>query len=104
MPTNTLAGRTFEVDADGFLTRREDWDEELARALGRLIGQDLTEEHFKVLRFMRDDHADTGITPTIRRLQRAGGFEIKDLFRLFPGKPAKKMVYLAGLRMPPTCV
>ena len=29
---------------------------------------------------------------------------IKDLFELFPGKPAKKMAYIAGLPKPKGCV
>src|SRR5690606_30102551 len=37
MPANTLNGRSFEVDTEGFLTRREQWDEELAADLARLI-------------------------------------------------------------------
>jgi tRNA 2-thiouridine synthesizing protein E len=32
------------------------------------------------------------------------GIPIKDLFALFPGKPAKKMAYIAGLPKPRGCV
>ncbi len=46
----------------------------------------------------------TGVTPTLRRMQTVGGFDIRELFRLFPGKPAKKMAYLAGLPKPVGCV
>jgi tRNA 2-thiouridine synthesizing protein E len=53
---------------------------------------------------MRDDAAANGVTPTLRRIQTVGGFDIRELFRLFPGKPAKKMAYLAGLPKPVGCV
>ena len=104
MPTNTLNDRTFEVDAEGFLTRREEWNEDLAADLAALIGIELTDEHLATLRFMREDSAQTGVTPTLRRMQTVGGFDIKTLFALYPGKPAKKMAWLAGLPKPVGCV
>ena len=104
MPTNTLNGRTFEVDAEGFLTRREDWSEDLAADLAALLGIELTEDHLATLRFMREDSAATGVTPTLRRMQTVGGFDIKNLFALYPGKPAKKMAWLSGLPKPVGCV
>ena len=104
MPTNTLNSRTFEVDAEGFLTRRDEWDEELAADLAALVGLELDEAHLAPLRFMREDSATTGATPTLRRMQSVGGFGVKELFALFPGKPAKKMAWLAGLPKPVGCV
>ena len=104
MPTNTLNERTFEVDAEGFLTRRDDWSEDLAADMAALIGIDLSDEHLDILRFMREDSAQTGVTPTLRRIQTVGGFDIKTLFALYPGKPAKKMAWLSGLPKPVGCV
>ena len=104
MPTNTLNGRSFEVDGEGFLTRRDDWSEDLATDLATLIGVKLDDQHLAPLRFMRQDSSTTGVTPTLRRMQAVGGFDIKDLFTLYPGKPAKKMAWLAGLPKPVGCV
>ncbi|MGB3828242.1 MAG: TusE/DsrC/DsvC family sulfur relay protein [Ornithinimicrobium sp.] len=53
---------------------------------------------------MRADHAVTGQTPTLRRVSTAGGIPVKELFTLFPKKPAKKMAYIAGLPKPVGCV
>jgi tRNA 2-thiouridine synthesizing protein E len=104
MPINTLNDRSFEVTDEGFLTRREEWDERLGADLAALIGIEMTEEHWRPIRFMRDDQAATGATPTLRRMQASGGFDIKDLFRLYPRKPAKKMAWIAGLNKPVGCV
>ena len=104
MPTNTLNGYSFEVDDEGFFEDREQWSEELARELAALIDIDLTEDHLKVLRFARDDQAQTGASPTLNRMNKTGGFDIKNLFELFPGKPAKKIAWLAGLKKPTSCV
>ncbi|MFN8030176.1 MAG: TusE/DsrC/DsvC family sulfur relay protein [Dermatophilaceae bacterium] len=105
MPTNTIEGYTFAVDDEGFFTDRTQWSEPLAAVLAELVGiEHLTEKHWAPLHFMRDDAAKTGVTPTLRRMQAVGGFDVKDLFALFPGKPAKKMAYLAGLPKPVGCV
>lgn len=104
MHTNTLNGHTFDVDDEGFLVDREQWSEELAADLAALIGIEMDEEHWAPLRFMREDAATSGVTPTLRRMQTVGGFDIRELYRLFPGKPAKKMSWLAGLKKPVGCV
>jgi TusE/DsrC/DsvC family sulfur relay protein len=99
-----IAGRKIHVDADGFLTDYGEWTERLARQLAEAIGMDLTEEHLAVLRFLRYDFVHLGETPTLRRASAVGGFPIRDLVALFPGKPAKKMAYLAGLPKPRSCI
>jgi TusE/DsrC/DsvC family sulfur relay protein len=104
MPTNTLNGRSFEVDTEGFLTRRDEWSEDLASDLALLIGVQLDEAHLAPLRFMREDSGVTGVTPTLRRMQTVGGFDIKTLYALYPGKPVKKMAWLSGLPKPVGCV
>ena len=105
MPTNVLDDREFEVNDEGFFISRDQWDEELAANLAELVGIDeMTDAHWRPLRFMRQDSAVTGVTPTLRRMQAVGGFDIRELYRLFPGKPAKKMAYLAGLPKPVGCV
>lgn len=104
MPVNTINGYNFEVDAEGFFEDREQWSEELARELAALIDIEMTDEHLKVLRFARDDQAQTGSTPTLNRMNKVGGFVVADLFSLFPGKPAKKIAWLAGLKKPTSCV
>ena len=45
-----------------------------------------------------------GRPPTLRRVSTQAGIPIKELFVLFPGKPAKKMAYVAGLPKPKGCV
>lgn len=104
MTTATIAGRDVHVDAEGFLTDPSEWDEDLARVLAENIGIELTDEHLAVIRWLREDHAATGATATLRRVQTVGGFDMKKLFELFPKKPAKKMAYIAGLPKPAGCV
>jgi TusE/DsrC/DsvC family sulfur relay protein len=104
MPVTTIAGRDIHVDDEGFLTVYDEWDPALAEQLAAQIGIELTDTHFKALAFLRDDYAVHGETATLRRVATLGGIPTKELFALFPKKPAKKMAYIAGLPKPHGCV
>ncbi len=104
MPVTTIDGRQVHVNEEGFLTEPAEWDEQLAKALAAQIGIDLSDDHWAAIRFLREDFATKGETPTLRRVSVAGGIPTKQLFALFPKKPAKKMAYVAGLPKPHGCV
>ncbi|SNY59426.1 TusE/DsrC/DsvC family sulfur relay protein [Paractinoplanes atraurantiacus] len=104
MPLTTIAGRRIHVDDEGFLTTYDEWDSDLAAYLAERIGIQLTDEHWKAITFLRQDYAEHGETATLRRVSTAGGVPTKQLFVLFPKKPAKKMAYIAGLPKPHGCV
>ncbi|MCL2782162.1 MAG: TusE/DsrC/DsvC family sulfur relay protein [Actinomycetia bacterium] len=104
MPTTLIADRPIEVNSEGFLTNYDQWDEELGAVLAKMIGIEMTDEHWAVIRFLREDYVGRNETATLRRTATVGGFEIKRLFQLFPSKPAKKMSYVAGLPKPKGCV
>ncbi|MFI5696436.1 TusE/DsrC/DsvC family sulfur relay protein [Kribbella sp. NPDC051586] len=95
---------TVHVDSEGFLTEYDEWNEELGVQLAAKIGIELTDEHWKAIWFLRQDYPKHGETATLRRVSTLAGIPIKQLFVLFPGKPAKKMAYVAGLPKPRGCV
>ena len=104
MTVATIGTASVHVDAEGFLTRYDEWDEELGRQLAAQIGIALTDAHWKAIRFLREDYPTLGETATLRRVSTVANIPIKELFALFPGKPAKKMAYIAGLPKPRGCV
>lgn len=105
MPTNVFLGREITVNDEGFLTVKDQWDEELAAELARIAGvEEMTDAHWRAVRFARTDFLAEGASPTLRRMNKVGGFDIKELFGLFPGKPAKKLAYIAGATKPVACV
>lgn len=104
MPVTELGGRPIHVDDEGFLTDPSEWDEDLGTALASAVGITLSDEHWKAIHFLRDDFAEKGETATLRRVSTLGGIGVKQLFALFPQKPAKKMAYVAGLPKPQGCV
>jgi tRNA 2-thiouridine synthesizing protein E len=104
MTTTTIAGRQVDVNEEGFLIEPSQWTEELGEELARLIGIELTDEHRRLVRFLREDYEAEGQTATLRRVSTRTGVPVKTLFTLFPGKPAKKLAYVAGLPKPKGCV
>ena len=104
MPITTLAGHDIHVDDEGFLTRYDEWTEQLGAVLAAQIGIEMTADHWKAIEFLRSDFAVQGETATLRRVSTVGGLPTKKLFSLFPKKPAKKMDYIAGLPKPRGCV
>lgn len=104
MPTQDMLGREIHVDDEGFLTEYDEWDEKLGAELAKNIGVEMTDEHWKVIAFLRKDYESEGTTATTRRVNSIGGFPVKLQFELFPQKPAKKMAYIAGLPKPAGCV
>jgi TusE/DsrC/DsvC family sulfur relay protein len=104
MPVTTVGNATVHVDDEGFLTEYDEWNDDLARRLATQIGIELTDAHWPVLRFLREDFRAQGETATLRRVSTLAGVPVKTLFVLFPTKPAKKMAYIAGLPKPHGCV
>ena len=105
MPVTTIGGQEVNVDDEGFLTEYDEWNEELAAELASNIGIDeLSEDHWKVITFLRSDFKEQGETATLRRVSTVGGIPTKSLFQLFPKKPARKMSYVSGLPKPAGCI
>jgi TusE/DsrC/DsvC family sulfur relay protein len=104
MPVTTIGTTAVHVDAEGFLTDYNEWDETLAVELAAQIGIEMTDAHWKPIRFLREDFRNEGETATLRRVSTLAAVPVKQLFVLFPGKPAKKMAYIAGLPKPHGCV
>ena len=104
MAVTTIAGAEVHVDDEGFMTEYDEWNEDIANALAANIGIELGENHWQVIKFLREDYKEQGETPMLRRVSNVGGISTKELFQLFPKKPAKKMSYIAGVPKPQGCV
>ena len=100
----TIAGKEVQVNEEGFLTEFDEWSEEIAAELAKNIDVDMTDEHWALIKWLREDYKEKGETATTRRVQTAGGVPTKRQFELFPKKPAKKMAYIAGVPKPKGCV
>jgi tRNA 2-thiouridine synthesizing protein E len=105
MPTLILNDTALDVDAEGFLQKPEQWNEGISETMARAAGIPvLTENHWKVIRFMRERYLATGTAPTIRTLGKDSGVDVKTLYQLFPKGPAKLAAKLAGIPKPHGCI
>jgi tRNA 2-thiouridine synthesizing protein E len=105
MPTQTIAGITVDRNDDGFFTNPDQWTEAMAPELAKAEGIDeLTENHWRVIKFMRTEYFEKGTGPTVRMLGKTSGVSVKELYQLFPKGPAKIAAKVAGIPKPRGCI
>ncbi len=89
------------VIADGFLPVGAFWDRTIAEELARVNGiAPLTEDHWKVIDFVRKYYLEYGVGPTAYKIYKATGFRLQPLYELFPGAIAWNAYCIAGLPHP----
>jgi tRNA 2-thiouridine synthesizing protein E len=105
METLELLGKQIALDEDGNLKNMSDWDKEIAVELAKQEGiEELTDRHWIVIDFMRNEYETKGDAPSIRKLTKESGVDTKELYKLFPKGPAKKAARIAGLPKPKGCI
>ncbi len=111
MPTVEVAGKTIEVDEEGYLVNLSDWDETVAEHLAKEEKIEMTQNHWEVINFLREYYSEYQIAPAIRVLTKAIAKKLgpdkgnnKYLYELFPYGPAKQACKIAGLPKPTGCI
>jgi TusE/DsrC/DsvC family sulfur relay protein len=105
MTSTMIAGHQVEVNDEGFFTDPAQWSEDMVADLARAEGIDeVTDQHWQVIRFMRKEYADKGTGPTVRVLGKTSGVSVKELYQLFPKGPAKIAAKIAGIPKPRGCI
>jgi tRNA 2-thiouridine synthesizing protein E len=101
----TIASTEVHLNDEGFFVEPGEWTEEMAPELARREGiDDLTPEHWQVLRFVREQFLEKGTGPTVRVLGKTSGVPVKRLYELFPKGPAKVAARIAGIPKPRGCI
>lgn len=104
-------GREIATDLHGYLLNVQDWQEAMVPLLAEQEEITLTEQHWEVIRFVRDFYLEFNTSPAIRMLVKAITQKYGEergnsryLYRLFPKGPAKQATKLAGLPKPVKCI
>lgn len=94
-----------ETDSEGYLAKLDQWSEDFARAQAAAEGLALTDEHWEVIRYLRDYFHEHGVQAQVRAMirhfaaawgpQRGNNHYLHDLFPV--GGPQKQGNRLAGL-------
>jgi TusE/DsrC/DsvC family sulfur relay protein len=100
-----VKGKDVELDEDGFLVNPDDWSNDMVEYFASVedVSQ-LTENHWKMINYLRDYFKKFGVAPMVRKLCKDTGFSLKEVYEMFPSGPAKGACKLAGLPKPTGCV
>jgi tRNA 2-thiouridine synthesizing protein E len=100
-------GTTLAGDFEGYLVDPAQWNEQVAEELARQEHIVLTDEHWAVIRFMREYYEQHHIAPDARHVMKhlaefkgAGKAGRNDLFVLFPYGYVRQACKIAGMRKP----
>ena len=104
-------GTSYETDEEGYLANLTEWNSDLAVAMAKEDGCDMTDNHWEVVNFLREYYDEYQIAPAVRVLTKSIGKRLgkekgnsKYLYELFPYGPAKQACKYAGLPKPTGCV
>jgi TusE/DsrC/DsvC family sulfur relay protein len=106
MATRTIAGKTVQVNEEGFMTVPSEWTKEIGIQIAAEEGiAELNADQWNVIEYCRKFAAESGgKAPTLRVITTNAGVTTKELFNLFPKGPAKKVARISGLGKPEGCV
>ena len=105
MTVKVFDGTEVTLDDEGFFADPEQWREDMAPQIAQDVGVGaLTQEHWRVVKFMRHEYAAKGTGPSVRALSKTSGVSIKELYQLFPKGPAKLAAKIAGIPKPRGCI
>lgn len=97
-------GKTIEATEAGYLVNTSDWDEDVAKAIAAEEGIELTEQHWDVINYLRDEYFNNNGNQPMERaitkaMQEKWGTKLKskDMYNLFPRAPSKQGLMVAGL-------
>lgn len=94
----------FAVDAEGYLTDPDQWNERFAEETARALGIELTGDHWAAIRFMRAYYEEHRVPAdarfVMRHLTETCGAGRNRLFELFPHGYPGDACKIAGMRRP----
>jgi tRNA 2-thiouridine synthesizing protein E len=97
-------GREIETTASGYLVDQEDWSEGLAEIMAATDSITLTQPHWDLINYLREEFFDNGgnlpnTRTIIKAMSEKWGKEVsqRDLYELFPLDPSKQGGRIAGL-------
>jgi len=102
----TVGDQRIATDQEGYIQNMDDWSEAYVEALAAQEGLALTDEHWQVIRFIRDHMASHQVQPQVRDMikyfaviwgkERGNNHYLHDIFPR--GGPQKQGNRLAGVR------
>ena len=95
----TFGDKSYQVDTEEFLSDFKEWDENFARGMAPKVGiiSGLSEDHWKIIYFIRDTFKQTGKCPLVYETCRMNRLHLQELKKLFPAGYLRGACKLAGI-------
>lgn len=101
-PAHDFGG--YAIDAQGFLCDPASWTREFAAGMATALGVELTDAHWTLIDFARNEYLTQNASPNIRRITTGAGIETRAVYQLFPKAPGKTISRIAGIPKPAGCI
>jgi TusE/DsrC/DsvC family sulfur relay protein len=103
MPQRNYTSKDINVTDEGFLTDHLQWTTDIAIEIAKTENIILTEEHFRIIKFLRDKFIK-GENLSIRSINQSGIMDVRRFYLIFKGAALKKAAKIAGLPKPSNCI
>ena len=105
MSTKEFMGQIVEIDEDGHFVDYKLWSKDMACEIAKEEGIDeLKDGHWKVINYLRDEYSKSEVSPSLRKITKKSGVNTKEIYSLFPKKPARTVAKISGLPKPKSCI
>ena len=104
MTTAEFTNPSLEINGEEFLAELSSWNRKVAEELARRNDVwPLTEEHWKVIEYVRDYYTKFTRGPAIIKIIQATGLSMQKICELVPCGMVRGAYRIAGLPRPPGC-
>lgn len=99
----TIAGKTIQVNEEGYMTDFSQWDQSVGEALATEAGLKLSPKHWEVISYIQNEYKNE-VPLSIRKIGKSNVVDIKTFYELFPNAPLKTATKIAGIPKPASCI
>jgi tRNA 2-thiouridine synthesizing protein E len=104
MPIIMVLGKSYTVDDEGYLDSKHGWSHEWAEERAKQLDITLTEEHWRVIVYLRKYTDDYGIAPLVNMVCAELEISLVRMAEMFGEGPLKNASRIAGLERPTGCI
>ena len=98
-----IAGKTVQVNEEGYLTNFNEWNKEIGEALALEAQVALTPKHWELINYIQTEVKNESPL-SISKIGKSGVVDIKEFYVLFPNAPLKTATKIAGVPKPASCI
>lgn len=97
-------GTKVQANDNGYMLNHAEWNEEIARVIAVAEGVELTDKHWDIMSYLRDEYINANENQPnersiVKEMGKKWGSKVssKDTYELFPNMPSKQGSKIAGL-------